>query len=296
MALNPGLLTLLDLSLPSPFGRNRHLQTILQLKDVLRSRGLSVRGTNMRKADYISRIVKSETQLMVYEPFYQADLTEFVEKRGLQRVSKGDFISYKAALIDTLESADRNLKFPFLKLPAELRNIIYKLVLVATPTTTVTSRTQPPLTKVCKQVRNEALSIYYAYNQFLVTVSDKSLGANERFHNLSMESISKLRTLDFYWTINKRAFDKILTICFDFSNGSFAATSCYSRNWNGAIRKYKHTGFDVPPSSALNTLVKSELKTYASTGLTLESILRLATRFEAFKSPEELQQTILISE
>ncbi|KUI63013.1 hypothetical protein VP1G_10131 [Cytospora mali] len=55
--------------------------------------------------------------------------------------------------------------FRFLNLPPELRNYIYRLALVQ-PATTDLAAPQPALTRVNKQVRAEALSIYYAENKF----------------------------------------------------------------------------------------------------------------------------------
>ncbi|KAL2358816.1 hypothetical protein BJ546DRAFT_27787 [Cryomyces antarcticus] len=65
--------------------------------------------------------------------------------------------------------------FPFLKLPAELRNVIYNLALVECHTIVMLVRPmtkQPALTRVCRQVRNECLPIYYGKNHFRCDLSD----------------------------------------------------------------------------------------------------------------------------
>ncbi|KAK5013063.1 hypothetical protein LTR39_003834, partial [Cryomyces antarcticus] len=87
--------------------------------------------------------------------------------------------------------------FPFLKLPAELRNRIYEDALLFRapralhdivrdhardsgddPSQTVLC--QPALTRVCKQIREESLSVYYGLNEF----SAELLACNPR-HNAS---------------------------------------------------------------------------------------------------------------
>ena len=68
---------------------------------------------------------------------------------------------------------------PFLKLPAELRNHIYDIVLISTkvfrlddifiyihPEEVLYPLHQPPLTCVCRQVRSETLPIFYRDNIF----------------------------------------------------------------------------------------------------------------------------------
>lgn len=62
--------------------------------------------------------------------------------------------------------------FPFLHLPAEIRNKIYRYLLVEDPSTgRIRSLAQPPLTRTNKQVRSEALPIYYGENKFLLRSS-----------------------------------------------------------------------------------------------------------------------------
>lgn len=64
---------------------------------------------------------------------------------------------------------------PLLKLPAELRNRIYEMVLLDATTTHVTTAKAKPdwhspgLLRTCHQIRSEASSIYYAVNIFRVS-------------------------------------------------------------------------------------------------------------------------------
>lgn len=61
-----------------------------------------------------------------------------------------------------------------LDLPAELRNDIYRLVVLQTDDIVVSTEgiNEPPLLKACKQIRVEALPIYYAENSFELQIRD----------------------------------------------------------------------------------------------------------------------------
>ena len=63
------------------------------------------------------------------------------------------------------------------KLPAELRNRIYRELLQGTTTHHIQTPfdfKEPPLLQVCHQIRNEASSIYYAENSFLFEAENLS--------------------------------------------------------------------------------------------------------------------------
>lgn len=59
-----------------------------------------------------------------------------------------------------------------LDLPAELRNTIYRFALVDYQRITLHSTTtmEPPLLSTCHQIRNEASSIYWAENTFVIPI------------------------------------------------------------------------------------------------------------------------------
>lgn len=54
----------------------------------------------------------------------------------------------------------------FLAHPAEIRNVIYELAMVDDRPIMIWGHLQPVLTRVCKQVRSEALPIFYGANRF----------------------------------------------------------------------------------------------------------------------------------
>lgn len=55
--------------------------------------------------------------------------------------------------------------FPFLRLPAELRNTIYKMAVVSEDPIEITTP-QPAIAVVCRQLRNESLTLFYKENAF----------------------------------------------------------------------------------------------------------------------------------
>lgn len=82
--------------------------------------------------------------------------------------------------LQLVAAEQHNLKSPLLSLPAELRNYIWELVVVrdqpidATPVAQYISPSyvqglvkQPPLSQVCRSVRQEVVSIFYGSNDFI---------------------------------------------------------------------------------------------------------------------------------
>ncbi|KAK3705625.1 hypothetical protein LTR37_013233 [Vermiconidia calcicola] len=57
-----------------------------------------------------------------------------------------------------------NANSVLLRLPAELKNNIYELVLPRNRAITLDTRRDPPLTRVCRTVRNESLPIYLGHS------------------------------------------------------------------------------------------------------------------------------------
>ncbi|KAJ9635226.1 hypothetical protein H2201_003240 [Coniosporium apollinis] len=84
--------------------------------------------------------------------------------------------SHVSASDKPLLPAQEDIKVPkpanlLMRLPGELRNEIYRLVLVKKKTLRVTKDSipkQPQLTRVSRQIRKEAISIFYRENEFMV--------------------------------------------------------------------------------------------------------------------------------
>lgn len=76
---------------------------------------------------------------------------------------------------DSKSPTNNDRKSRLLALPAELRNAIYSLVLVEPSDIVISTKhySQPPaLLATCRQVREEASSLYYSLNRFHFMVSD----------------------------------------------------------------------------------------------------------------------------
>lgn len=83
-----------------------------------------------------------------------------------------------------------------LDLPAELRNQIYhyavvnlERILIDLSNLDGTNTKQPALTKVCRQVRAEATTIYYLENRFNLTIPDDDGKRQLPFYNASQKHI-----------------------------------------------------------------------------------------------------------
>ncbi|KAI4724896.1 hypothetical protein E4T49_07353 [Aureobasidium sp. EXF-10728] len=98
----------------------------------------------------------------------------YKSQRALQRMLQG---SLKAAerlsrtsLIQDLERADHELRFDFLGLPAEVRDMVLHLVCISS-TAIVHPQQQPAIARTCWLLRREALALYYGSNRFTVFVT-----------------------------------------------------------------------------------------------------------------------------
>lgn len=60
--------------------------------------------------------------------------------------------------------------FPFLKLPPEIRNMVYKLVTVAPAGTALNGLASPVLAQVNRLMRKECLPIFYGENDFILSI------------------------------------------------------------------------------------------------------------------------------
>ena len=74
----------------------------------------------------------------------------------------------EAKLIEMIQEKKRERTFPFLRLPAEIRNSIYKLTVVSEDKIKLDRGPNPSLAiaKTCRQVYDESIGIFYASNQF----------------------------------------------------------------------------------------------------------------------------------
>lgn len=93
-----------------------------------------------------------------YNSFTVHKLKILLKARGIKRPRSGTKKDIIKALVRDVEP------FPLLELPAELRNMVYEFVL--TSPSALQRPAQPALTMACRQVRDEALPLFYSSNVF----------------------------------------------------------------------------------------------------------------------------------
>ncbi|KAF7193769.1 hypothetical protein HII31_04838 [Pseudocercospora fuligena] len=107
------------------------------------------------KQRYKDLQVRLDRGLLAYEAYSLSELRRFAHEK-CRRITT--FPDDKLSLIQLLEEADEDMKFPLMDLPPELRCKIYEFSVASL---NIPSKpTQPPITKICRIVRREALPIF----------------------------------------------------------------------------------------------------------------------------------------
>ncbi|KAK4539579.1 hypothetical protein LTR36_010515 [Oleoguttula mirabilis] len=141
------------------------------LKGLMRHRNLTTRGLR-HKDDAIARLEKVDMQAKVYNGIGKARLQSMIRERAAKWCDcKGKCTEPEV----TLEIADRQRTFhAFLKLPPELRNLVYEHMFddIAPLAEGLLRPKQPSITRVCRQVRQESLGLFYATQTFVLEIAD----------------------------------------------------------------------------------------------------------------------------
>ena len=133
--------------------------TLQDAKDLLTGSNYSV-GKNVTKTRVIELINRMQRGLMSYDACTTSELQMFIRDRGLSQPS-AMMPRSKAKLMDILEKEDESPTFTrLMDLPAELRVRIYSLYYKGF-SRAITPR-EPPLAQVSRQVRTEALPLFYS--------------------------------------------------------------------------------------------------------------------------------------
>lgn len=104
---------------------------------------------------------RAERGLPIYDSCSKEELRNFATSRSLIPAVSTTYPSEgRADLIALLEKTDDQAEFPFEKLPAELRVAVYGFYLQDLPNGKA-SPAQPPITRVSKLIRQEALPLFY---------------------------------------------------------------------------------------------------------------------------------------
>lgn len=132
--------------------------TSYSLRNSLKKKGYWVPSAAL-KADIVKMQHLVDRGLLCYEKCSNAELQTFVTDRKIVGTTPRDHI---ALTVEALKRADSELEFPrFRELPAELRIRVYHYY-VSEFGDVLTTPAQPPLSRTCKQLRNEVLPVFYA--------------------------------------------------------------------------------------------------------------------------------------
>lgn len=98
-----------------------------------------------------------------------------------------------------IEDVDTSSGKGLLDLPAELRNVIYEMVLVSQDMVRLTSEdhTAPGLLRVNEQIRAESRAIYYCQNRFLIKCKDFDSTALLAFRQQSKDILPTMGKLEY---------------------------------------------------------------------------------------------------
>lgn len=142
-------------------------------RSLLRGRNYAFkRGTSPTKLAYMRS--RSDRGLMSYYGRSVAELRTYCKQRGIGNTEG----KKKEDLVAVLEDADENLTFPrFLDLPPELRILVYEYSFDVfnheweRNAKNALQLRPPPVASVCKLLREETLSLFYAQGKLHIKVS-----------------------------------------------------------------------------------------------------------------------------
>ena len=127
----------------------------------------------------------------------------------------------KKSLVQHLEAADRELQFDFLGLPAELRDMVYRMVCISSAIIIQPAR-QPTIARTCQLLRHEALAVYYGVNRFSVAVEKyvrrSHMNQNAWFQSLQPCHLASVRSFSFTYP----GANSVLNIDFDIRGQKFS--------------------------------------------------------------------------
>ncbi|KAK4541535.1 hypothetical protein LTR36_007832 [Oleoguttula mirabilis] len=161
-----------------PFAVPLHLThlNLAELKQLCNERELKTTGN---KTHLITRMSKHETQAKVYDGFATA--------------------SSAADLVALLESADKARTFhPFVQLPAELRNRIYRYATASDPSVALVRPRVPAICQASSQLRSESLPIHYGVNCFAIQLR-AAVYARRPQHRVKLLLESRVDARDVRW-------------------------------------------------------------------------------------------------
>lgn len=212
----------------------------------------------------VDAIVRYQRGLMSYEGCSVNELHAFCKARGLS--AKGASAS---RLAHALKQADDLITFPrFFDLPAEIRNVIYELHLHGFDPFK-TQHFQPPLTLASRQLRSEALPLFYDCATFELSASTTYRPRRRGVHQYGSNYIN------------------IHSSCFEYMPAAI-----FSR-----VKKFDLTWADFSSKRRVEVSIRftatSELERPNPPDMTLRDALRtgLESKFKTIENAHEMLET-----
>ncbi|KAK6388462.1 hypothetical protein LTR65_007799 [Meristemomyces frigidus] len=177
-----------------PFAVPLHLThlNLAELKQLCNERELKTTGN---KTHLITRMSKHETQAKVYDGLSLTELLKEVKARSMNYATA----SSAADLVALLESADKARTFhPFVQLPAELRNRIYRYATASDPSVALVRPRVPAICQASSQLRSESLPIHYGVNCFAIQLR-AAVYARRPQHRVKLLLESRVDARDVRW-------------------------------------------------------------------------------------------------
>lgn len=215
MAIFTGTLcpTILDLMIrPEEIIEAYNGQPKDQIIAILASRSVNSRFAKSRP-QLLKRLIKTHYQPVVYDGFTLRELRAFIKQRNLPSavLSAQQKTHSRPAMVAHLEQADREATFPLQDLPTELRYEVYTHALTAS--IPLSKQSEPPLTRVSKQIRSECLPLFYRNNTFPIiigvkrdkhrtwtTVDSEAIPSNFWLLSLDAQKLQHLRSFEFVFS------------------------------------------------------------------------------------------------
>jgi hypothetical protein len=182
-----------------------HSQSARQTIWYLQDRGYQCRKNATKtatKKTALDLLGRYQRGLMSYEGLGVLELRSLCDARGLSTKA-----TTAGRLTRALEKADDNATFRLLDLPPEIRNLIYELHFSDFDEIS-TSYAQPPLTLASKQLRAEALPLFYGCATFVCGIDDYDVFEDrftedaERLLRMPAASLSQIKNFTVRWKEN----------------------------------------------------------------------------------------------
>lgn len=155
-------------------------ENLLDLGDQLRERELAITDTESIYRAGCKPAHYSNGSHVDYDGCTITQLKMFIRDRRLSSPR-----SFKVDYIRTLAQADRHPVFRFMDLPAEMRNEIYRYLLILQEVRPGKAFCHPAILETCKEINREGSSILYGENPILCSFAVTS---HDNIYQLSRES------------------------------------------------------------------------------------------------------------